>query len=246
MVCSAIIQAGFGILLFINNEIRRITMTKFKTYMFSALALGTMASGFIATEALADHKPGRGRGYGRQVVDVYVDARHDPRLEKVIGDALGRTNPYVNIVTSPYYADVTVTVDGYLSRPDIYGRAGRRYRSGYATMDYDYKIRVTAGGRTLYRDRAYGEVSRPLSRRYGYYNNSGGKIEKAELAIGILGVFLEAVTGDGYIYATGRGGGGYANIERALRLEVYQQVAQYVAHIEIPRRYGNRDKHSYH
>lgn len=221
-------------------------MTKFKTYMFSALALGTMASGFIAAEALADHKPGRGRGYGRQVVDVYVDADHDSRLEKVIGDALGRHNPYVNIVTSPYYADVTVTVDGYLSRPEIYGRASRRYRSSYATMDYDYNIRVTAGGGTLYRNRAYGEVSQPLSRRYGYYNNSGGKFEKAERAIGILGVFLEAVTGDGYIYAPGQGRGGYANIERALRLEAYQQVAKAAAHIEIPRidpRRGNRGKH---
>ena len=65
-------------------------MIKFKTYMFSALALGTLASGFIATEALADHRDGRGRGYGKQVVDVYIDAGHQTRLEKIDrGDGRG-------------------------------------------------------------------------------------------------------------------------------------------------------------
>ena len=225
-------------------------MTKFKTYMFSALALGTLAAGFVTIEALADHKPGRGRGYGRQIVDVYIDAGHDSRLEKVIGYTLGRHNPYVNIVYSPRYADVTVTVDGYLSRPEIYGWPYGRYRSGDAVMEYNYKIRVKAGGRTLYRDRAYGQVSQPLSRRYGYYNNSDSKIEKAEPAIEIFGVFLETVIGNGFAYAQGRGrgGGGYVNIERALRLEAYQQIALYVADIEIPRtfdRRGNRGKRGY-
>lgn len=219
-------------------------MTKFKTYMFSALALGSLAAGLAATEALADPKSGRGRGYGKQVVDVYVDAHHDPRLEKVIGSYLVRYNPYVNIVTSPRYADVTVSVNGYLSRVEIYDQPHRGYRSDYAVMKYDYKIRVRAAGKTLYRDRAYGEVSQPLSRRYGSYNNSGHKIEKAQLAIGIFGVLLETVTGNGYAYTWGRSG--YANIERALRLEAYQQVALSVAHIEIPGRYGNRGKRRYH
>ena len=49
-------------------------MKTYKTYLFSAMALGTIGASLIATEALADHREGRGRGYGKQVVDLYIDA----------------------------------------------------------------------------------------------------------------------------------------------------------------------------
>ena len=224
-------------------------MKTYKTYLFSAMALGVIGASFIVTEALADHRDGRGRGYGRQVVDVYIDAHHDPLLERAISEHLQATNPYVNIVISPRTADVTVTVEGYLSHPEVYDRPGHHARGAYAVMAYDYQLLVRAGGRTIYRDRAYGEVTRPFDRRGGYhngtYNNSGSKFEKAERAIQVFGVFLGTVTGKstGTNYGRDNYGQEYVkrdgNLERALRLEAYDRIAQSFGHIKIPKRYAS-------
>ncbi|MEE8258542.1 MAG: hypothetical protein V3R20_02495 [Sphingomonadales bacterium] len=208
-------------------------MKTYKTYLFSAMALGTIGASFIATEALADHREGRGRGYGKQVVDLYIDAG-DRQLERAIGKHLQASNPYINIVYSRRYADVTVWVNGAMSTPEIYDRRGRRARSGYASMAYDYKIRIKAGGKTIYRDRIYGEVTQPLGRRDRYHNNSAGKIEKAERAVELLGVFLGTINGDGYGVRYRNGGAG--NIVPQLRIKAIERIADSFGHIKIPRR----------
>jgi len=220
-------------------------MTKIKTYLFSAMALGTLASGFAATEALADHSQGRGRGYGKQAVDVYIDTGRNSELEAVIGRTLSRTQRGINIVYSPRYADVTVRVNGHLSRPAVYDRSHGRHGGAFAAMNYNYKIRITANGWTLYNDRIRGEVREPLGRNYGYYPGSGDKFEKAGRAIELFGVFLETVIGDGYATAHNSGrrrGGRYdlAAIEHSLRLEVYREVAAYLARIGLPSPRGRR------
>jgi len=206
-------------------------MKTYKTYLFSAMALGTIGASVIATEALADNREGRGRGYGRQVVDLYIEAG-DRQLERAIGEQLQAYNPYINIVYSRRYADVTVWVNGYMSTPEIYDRRGRRNRGGYASMAYDYKIKIKAGGKTIYRDRIYGEVTQPLGRRGRYYNNSAGKIEKAERAVELLGVFLGTINGDGVRYRN-RGTG---NIVPKLRFKAIKRIADSFGHIKIPRR----------
>ena len=220
-------------------------MKTYKTYLFSAMALGVIGASFIATETLADNRGGRGRGYGSQVVNVYIDTHHDPLLERAIGEHLQATNPYVNIVASPRYANVTVTIEGYLSRPEVYDRPGHHAPGIYATMTYDYKLRVSAGGRTIYRDRAYGEVTQPLSNRYGTYNNSGSKFEKAERALLLFGVFLETVTGKstGINYRRDNYSQSDGNLERALRLEAYDRIAQSFGHIKIPKRYASGQRY---
>jgi len=229
-----------------NSKKRRNPMINIKTTLFSAMALGTIAAGFVSTEALADHRDGRGRGYGKRVVDVYVDAHHDPRLSQIIGTSLEQHNPHVNVVYSPRYADVTVRVNGTLSPPEIYDRRRGRRAGAYATATYNYNIRIIANGRTIKRERIRGEVSQPLERRYGYYPGSGDAFEKAERAIEIFGVFLETVTGDNVVSAhnpgRGRRGGGYdyAALERSLKQEAYQEIAYRVAHIDIPRPGGRR------
>jgi len=234
-------------------------MRTLKTYMVSALTVGAMSVSLTSTDALAGHDDGPGKGYGKQYVDVYVDAGRDNQLERAIGAYLVEYNPYINLVYSPYYADVTVKVDGYLSAPEIY-RKGNRYgkrhrngRNGYASMGYNYKVRVKAGGRTIYKDRIYGEVSRPLGNRYDRNNNSGGyhrNSGKAEKALGALSIFID-IASDGKInhnygrpgYGNGYGkGSGYRpdiyRIERQLRRDAIAEVAAYVGHIRIPRKYG--------
>ncbi|MEE8294924.1 MAG: hypothetical protein V3R64_04365 [Sphingomonadales bacterium] len=206
-------------------------MKTYKTYLFSAMALGTIGASFIATEALADHREGRGRGYGKQVVDLYIDAG-DRQLERAIGKHLQAYNPYINIVYSRRYADVTVWVNGYMSTPEIYDRRGRRNRGGYASMAYDYKIKIKAGGKTIYRDRIYGEVTQPLGPRSRYHNSSGGKLEKAERAVELLGVFFGTINGDGVRYRK-RGTG---NIVPKLRFKAIERIADSFGHIKIPRR----------
>ena len=207
-------------------------MKTFKTFLFSAMALGTIGASFITTEALADHRDGRGRGYGKKVVDLYVDADHDRQLERAIGEYLQEYNPYVRIVYSPRYADVTVKVNGYMSTPEIYERGGRRPRAGYATMAYDYKIKVKVGQRTILRDRIYGEVTQPLQRRGAYHNGSLSKIEKAERAAELLAVVLGTIRGDRHQ------GDGYGNIVPKLRVKAINRIAESIGHIKIPRRYA--------
>lgn len=211
-------------------------MKTYKTFLFSAMALGTISASFIATEALADHREGRGRGYGKQVVDLYIDAG-DRQLERAIGKHLRASNPYINIVYSRRYADVTVWVNGTMATPEINRRPGRRARSGYASMAYDYKIKIKAGGKTIYRDRIYGEVTQPLGRRGMYHNSSGGsggKLEKAERAVELLGVFLGTINGDGYGVRYRNGGTGA--IVPILRAKAIERIADSFGHIKIPRR----------
>ncbi len=208
-------------------------MKTFKTYLFSAMALGTISASFITTEALADHREGRGRGYGKQVVDLYIDAGNR-QLERAIGKHLQASNPYINIVYSRRYADVTVWVNGTMSTPEIYDRGGRRNRDGYASMAYDYKIKIKAGRKTIYRDRIYGEVTQPLGRRGHLHNSSGGKLEKAERAVELLGVFLGTINGDGYGVRYRNGGTGA--IVPILRAKAIERIADSFGHIKIPRR----------
>jgi len=210
-------------------------MKTYKTYLFSAMALGTISANFIAVEALADHRDGRGRGYGNQVVDLYVDAGHDRQLARAIGEHLQTYNPYVNIVYSPRYADVRVVVNGTMSAPEIYDSPRRRYRTGYAALAYDYKIRIKVGRKTIYRDRIYGEVTQPLARRGGYHNSGAtSKIEKAERALRIFSDFLGTINGDGERYRTRWGG--YGDPAAALRNAAIERIAESFGHIKIPRR----------
>lgn len=213
-------------------------MNTLKTTLVSALTLGAMTVTF-AGDALANDKQGRGgKGRGVDIVDVYIDAGHNRQLERLIGENLARYNPYVNIVYSQRYADVTVSVMGYLSEP--YRGGGKRYgryRSGYVAIDYDYKIQVRSGGRVLYKDRIYGRVSERTGRRQSgnYHYNS---TSKGELAIEAFGLFVEIVGGN-----RGQGGGyGYGNnVKHQLTHEAYAKVAEYVAHIKIPRK-GRRTR----
>ncbi|MHA1544741.1 MAG: hypothetical protein ACTSU8_06355 [Alphaproteobacteria bacterium] len=206
-------------------------MNTLKTTLVSALTLGAMTVTF-AGDALADHKQGRGgKGRGVDVVDVYIDAGHNRQLERLIGENLARYNPYVNIVYSPRYADVTVSVNGYLSKPYRNGSRYGRYRSGFVAIDYDYKIKVRSGGRVLYKDRIYGQVSERTGRRQSglHYNSTS----KGELAIEAFGLFVDIVGGN----RGQRGGYGYGgNVQHQLTHEAYAKVAEYVAHIKIPRK----------
>lgn len=210
-------------------------MNTLKTTLVSALTLGAMTVTF-AGDALADHKQGRGgKGRGVDVVDVYVDAGHNRQLERLIGENLVRYNPYVNIVYSKRYADVTVSVNGYLSEPYRGGNRYGRNRAGYVAMDYDYKIKVRSGGRVLYKDRIYGHVTeRTGRRRSGYNYNSYSKGELAKDAFGILVDVISARRHQGGGYGAGYGYGN--NARHQLTHEAYAKVAEYVSHIKIPRK----------
>lgn len=216
-------------------------MKTLKTTLVSALTLGAMTVTF-AGEALADHKQGRGgKGRGYDLVDVYVDAGHNRQLERIIGQELERYNPYVNIVYSPRYADVTVKVNGYLSKPYRGGKRSPRTPARYIAMDYDYKIKVKSHrGETLYKDRIYGYVSEPLRRKgRGYYHNGGynsyGKEDLARDAIGILVDVIGSRRDRHYRQPYG--------YKKDLTYEAYLKVAEYVSHIKIPRRgYGRRHR----
>ena len=216
-------------------------MRTLKTYMVSALTLGAIGATYLPTDALAGHKQGPGKGSGNQYVDVYVDAGRNARLERAIGTYLVEYNPYVNIVYSPYYADVTVSVNGYLSRPEIYARPYGHHKSGYASMNYNYKVKVQANGRVIYKDRIYGEVSQPLGKRYGYHNNS----TKAGKALTAFSLFVDIASDGKFSHNYARFGKGYGNryrpnfyqIERQLKREAIERVAHYVGHIRIPKKY---------
>lgn len=211
-------------------------MNTLKTTLVSALTLGAMTVTF-AGDAFADHKQGRGgKGRGQDYVEVYVDTGPNHALQRMIGDNLERYNPYVKVVYAKRYADVIVTVNGYLSEPYRSGKRPGRFRKGHnrIAMDYDYKIRVRSGGRVLYKDRIYGQVSERTGggRRNGggYHYNSYSKEEMAKDAFGILVDVISARRHQG-------GGYGYGNrLERQLAYEAYQKVAKYVAHIKIPRK----------
>ena len=212
------------------------------TYLVSALTAGVLSATFIATDATAGHK--HGPGYGRQYVDVYIDAGRNPKLERAIAAYLAEYNPYINIVYSPYYADVKVIVNGYLSPLEIYDRPYGRKRGGYASMGYNYKVKVRAGGRVIYKDRIYGEVTKPLRPRSGYHYNSG-KGKKVDKALQAFGLFADLASDGkihhrygGYGYGRPRYQPNYYGLERELRREAFRRVAEYVGHIRIPNRYG--------
>lgn len=215
-------------------------MNTLKTTLVSALTLGAMTVTF-AGDAFADHKQDRGgRGRGVDYVDVYVDAGHNRELQRLIGEGFAEHNPYVNIVFSKRYADVTVSVNGTLSAPYRGGDHHGRYRAGTIAMDYDYTIKVRSGGRVLLRDRIYGRVTERAGRRRsgGYYNNSYSKEELAKDAFGFLVDVISA--------RRNRSGGyggryGFGNrLDHKLTHEAYEEIADYVAHIKIPRKRRRR------
>lgn len=207
-------------------------MNTLKTTLVSALTLSAVTVGF-AGDALADHRDGRGwdRGRGYSDVDVFIDAGRNQALERIIAQNLVRTNPRMNIVYSPRYADITVTVDGRLSEPYRDGRNSGRHNAGLIAMDYDYRIRVRdARGRTILTDRISGQVSERLDRRGGYYHD--GAYLNGEIAKDVFGVLVDVIIGEEAGY---RDRGRY-RLERELALEAYNEVGSYIAHIKIPKK----------
>ncbi len=206
-------------------------MNTLKTTLVSALTLSAMTITF-AGEALADHKPGRGgKGRGLDYVDVYIDAGPNQALQRIVGENLARQNPYVNVVYAKRYAEVIVSVDGYLSEPYRGGNRHGYNRAGLVAMDYDYTIKVRSGGRVLYRDRVHGQVTERVNGRRGndeYYYNSYSKEELAKDAFGILVEVIANRRGGRDQY--GRG------LERELTFEAYEEIADHVARIKIPRK----------
>lgn len=220
-------------------------MTATLTKMITALTLGAAALTF-AGPALAGHNDDRGYGQGKgyswgqgrngRGLDVYIDAGRDRELERMIAYQIERQGRYVNVVYSPRYADVTITVNGRTS--DLHRHDGyRRYNDGYLSLDYNYKIKVKAGRRTVFNDRVQGQVTEPV--RQGWYP---GAYEKGELAKDLFGIFVDIVTKNdgGYDYAHNgrypRDGGRRDEwrLEDRMRLEAYQRIADYVVRVALP------------
>ena len=137
---------------------------------------------------------------------------------------------------------------GNYTNPDLITKFEAEHDIKVTITDYDSNdtalAKVKAGGQLIYKDRIYGEVSRPLRPRYGYnkgYHYNSGKAGKALKAFSI---FVD-IASDGKInHNYGRPGYGYGyrpdiyRIEKQLRREAVAEVARYVGHIRIPRKYG--------
>lgn len=202
-------------------------MTNLTARFLSAFALSAAAFGLNAPTALAGHDDDWDRGRPDKRIEVFVDAGHDRALERAIAAEIARSNRGVNIVSSPRYADVTVTVNGRVS--DVYTRREPydRYRHGIAAVDYDYRVTVRYGNRKVDSERIRGRVVEPLE-RWGYYP---GAYDARPGEI-IAGVLIGVLTGH-----DGREAAGY-RLERELTLKAYQRVADAVANMRLPRAYG--------